>query len=158
MSPEILDMAVKLASAGTSGICVLAILWTGYLLKSLPNDASKHMHQTVRLYMGMCMFIALISAGTGMWNAQANATKIANLTEEHKVEVTKLAAAENAARERAQSLAVELEQNVTKLAAARKGVERLLDVKQGVLATLSPDDPNLAILKNVDKNLKEVIE
>lgn len=158
MSPEILDMAVKLASAGSSGICVLAILWTGYLLKTLPIDAPKQMHHTVRLYMGMCTFIAVLSAATGLWNAQANATKIANLTQEHKVEVADLTEARNTALEKSQNLAKEVERYATRFAEAKKGVDQLLDIKLGVVANLNPDDPNVKILKQVDKNLKEVIE
>ena len=72
MDPEMLDTLVRLASAGTSGVCVLAIFWSGVCLQRLPRDAADGRYRSFRLFMAMCVLIALISAGAATANAYFN--------------------------------------------------------------------------------------
>jgi hypothetical protein len=71
-SPDLLETLVKLASAGTSGICIFALFWSGYTLMRLPNDAPQNRHISLRYFMAMCLLVSLISAGTtfgaGYWD------------------------------------------------------------------------------------------
>jgi len=74
MNPELLETLVKLAAAGTSGVCVLCVAATGLTMWKLPNDASPRRIQALKHYMNTCLGIALISAGTtglaGYWDYQ----------------------------------------------------------------------------------------
>lgn len=69
---DFLQTLVRLASAGTSGICILAVFWCGFLLFRLPNDASRDRHRSLRYFMLMCLGIAVLSAattfGAGYWD------------------------------------------------------------------------------------------
>jgi hypothetical protein len=56
-----LDTLVKLASLGTSGICIFAIFWCGWLLKQ-PKVNQKNM----LVFMGFCVVIALIQLFAGL--------------------------------------------------------------------------------------------
>jgi hypothetical protein len=82
LSPDLLESLVKLASAGTSGICIFAVFWTGFTLIRLPNDASKNRHVSLRYFMGMCLFVSLISAGTTFGAGYWDYRRVAALTDE----------------------------------------------------------------------------
>ena len=95
MDPEMLDTLVQLASAGTSGVCVLAIFWSGVCLQRLPRDAADGRYRSFRHFMAMCVLIALISAGAATANAYFNRQKIENLSQEITIKTAKLAASED---------------------------------------------------------------
>ncbi len=76
---ELLDTLVKLASLGTSGICIFAIFWIGWLILYPPPTPDKERHKTLRFFMIICVVIAVISAATGITNAKFNASKISDL-------------------------------------------------------------------------------
>lgn len=59
MDPNLL---VKLASAGTSGICIFAIYWTGFLILKSGKKLEREHHRTLRFFMASCIAIAVISA------------------------------------------------------------------------------------------------
>jgi cell division protein FtsB len=68
-TPQILDSLVKIASAGTSGVCVFAIFYSGnYLIKAGSKITSQQV-KIFKFYMLMCIGIAIISAGSGIANA-----------------------------------------------------------------------------------------
>ena len=73
------DMAVKLASAGAFGICIFAMLWTGWLMKSTPEDA-KNRHAALRNFMIMCVVIAVIAGTVGVIDSFGKANQTADLS------------------------------------------------------------------------------
>jgi hypothetical protein len=73
-STDAIDGLVRLAAIGTSGICVLAVAVIGWML-SKTKGASDQWHKTVRLFMGMCLFSAVITGATGIANAIFNSDK-----------------------------------------------------------------------------------
>ncbi len=75
IDPATLDQLVKLAALGTSGICVLALVLIGMLIHNIPEE-HRERHRSVRMYMWICVIIALISAGSGAANAYYNHEKI----------------------------------------------------------------------------------
>ena len=79
----ILDTVIKLASIGASGICIFAIFWIGWVLRKPRDNATADDHKTLRFYMVTCVFIALVSAGSGIANAMINANKNAVLKAEN---------------------------------------------------------------------------
>lgn len=79
LSNALLDTLVKLASLGTSGICIFAIFWIGWLILNPPSTPDKERHKTLRFFMIICAVIAVISAVTGITNAKFNADKISEL-------------------------------------------------------------------------------
>lgn len=82
MDSALLDTLVKLASLGASGVCIFSIFWVGWLLLRLPPDASPDRHKTLRFFMGLCGFVAVISAASGVANAMFNANTIADVRDE----------------------------------------------------------------------------
>jgi hypothetical protein len=76
---RLLETLVKLASLGTSGICIFAIFWIGWLVKK-PTSLSHY--RTLRFYMIACIIIAVISAASGILNAYFNAAKIEKIQEQ----------------------------------------------------------------------------
>lgn len=84
MELNILDAAVKLAALGASGVCVFAILWTGWLMKSLPAGADSTTHRTIRNFMLMCAIMALITGATGIANAKFNKDVIQALHDDNR--------------------------------------------------------------------------
>lgn len=76
MSNELLDTLIKLASLGTSGICIFAIFWIGWLIMNPPQQSDPDRHKTLRFYMVTCIVIALISAGAGIANAMINSSHL----------------------------------------------------------------------------------
>lgn len=81
-SPDLLESLVKLASAGTSGICIFALFWSGYTLIRLPNDAPLNRHVSLRYFMAMCLLVSLISAGTTFGAGYWDYKRVAALKEE----------------------------------------------------------------------------
>jgi len=76
MNTELLDVLVKLANLGTSGICVLAIFWCGFQLQQLPNDAPAIRYETLKSFFLLCGVIALISGVTGVFGVYFNRQQI----------------------------------------------------------------------------------
>ena len=70
MDSSLLETLVKLASLGASGISIFAIFWIGWLISRTPSDAGAERHRTMRLFMAMCVAIAIIAGITGYLSAQ----------------------------------------------------------------------------------------
>lgn len=85
LDAAVLDSLVKLASLGTSGVCVLSVFVVGWVLYKLPVGVSVERHKTLRMFMGCNVVIALISGSTGLLNAKYNAGEMAVLEDEAKV-------------------------------------------------------------------------
>lgn len=63
---ELLDTLIRLASLGTSGICIFAIFWIGWLLSKPPAPHSALREKSLRIFMSMCLGVALISLATAI--------------------------------------------------------------------------------------------
>lgn len=84
----LLETLVKLASLGTSGICIFAIFWIGWLISRPGTSRDAERHRTLRFFMVVCIVISLVSAGTGLWSGHIDEQKIASLQkqiEEHEM-------------------------------------------------------------------------
>lgn len=57
---------VGLANVGASGLCVAAVFYLTHLLRSLPNDATKRKHDTVRFYIVTVFLMAVVLAGSSI--------------------------------------------------------------------------------------------
>lgn len=84
MDAGLLDTLVKLASLGASGVCIFALFWIGWLIWRLPADATPERYKTLRMFMIIAVFIALISGATGLVNAKFNAEEIHHLREQNQ--------------------------------------------------------------------------
>jgi hypothetical protein len=85
----ILDTLVKLASLGTSGVCIFAIFWSGWLISRPETSKDVDKQKTLRLFMLFCVVILLISAATGFWSGHIDKNQIAELNkkiEEYKTQ------------------------------------------------------------------------
>ena len=71
-----LDTLVKLAAAGTSGVCILGIAATGWLIHKADEKTPKEKYRMMRYYLLSTLGIALISAASGALNAKWNAEAI----------------------------------------------------------------------------------
>ena len=85
MDPGLLDTLIKLAALGTSGVCIFAIFWIGWLILHLPDDAPPEKHKTLRMFMIVTVIIAVISGVSGFFNARYNADQIAELQQDKNV-------------------------------------------------------------------------
>lgn len=83
MIPEIglLETLVNLASLGTSGICIFAIFWIGWLLRKSTATQDVERQRSLRFFMVVCILISLISAGAGLWGGHIDAQEFASLKE-----------------------------------------------------------------------------
>lgn len=111
MSDSLLDTLVKLAGLGAGGICIFAIFWVGWLISKLPPDANKNQHQTLRLFMGMTIVIAIIAFASGLANAWFNAKEVAKMESQKVASEEKVAELEvtlDDVKERAQEREAEL--------------------------------------------------
>lgn len=79
MEPPILDTLVKLASLGASGISIFAIFWIGWLISRTPADAGAERHRTMRLFMAMCLAIAIVSGITSYLNVRLDSQTVDEL-------------------------------------------------------------------------------
>jgi hypothetical protein len=102
---NLLDTLIKLASLGTSGICIFAIFWIGYLISRLAAPVDPGLVATYRFYMITCLLIAVISATSGGLNAYFNRQQIVTLRQETTGLSEKLASA----NENASSLKTEVQ-------------------------------------------------
>lgn len=93
MTPEFLDTAVKLATAGMSGVCVFMALVSGMMIWKLPNNASPEKFKTVRQFMWTCVLLAVIAGTSGAANAHFSREKIVAAKEEAKTAETQATAA-----------------------------------------------------------------
>jgi hypothetical protein len=64
---------VSISKAGASGLCVVAVFYLTGLLKSLPSNASKTMHTTVRFYIIVVFLMALVLLASSWITAKNNA-------------------------------------------------------------------------------------
>jgi formate hydrogenlyase subunit 3/multisubunit Na+/H+ antiporter MnhD subunit len=84
-----LDTLVKLAAIGTSGICIFAIFWSGWLIYKT-TDAAKL--ETIKYFIAKTVVIAVISALSGGLNAAINVATIRKLEAEQAAAVQALSA------------------------------------------------------------------
>jgi hypothetical protein len=118
----LLDTLVKLASLGTSGVCILAIFWIGWLIYQTPSSAEAEKHKSLRYFMVSCIIIAVVSAMTGLISANFNAERITTLEGELEQQ-----------RSEAKKQAETIEEYRRKFAGykeAFKGLDKLLDAKK----------------------------
>ena len=94
MGQQMLETIVQLASAGTSGVCVLAIFWSGVCLQRLPRDAADGRYRSFRHFMAMCVLIALISAGAATASTFFRYHNFEDLTQELTITNAELADSE----------------------------------------------------------------
>ena len=80
MDTLLLETLVKLASLGASGISIFAIFWIGWLISRTPSDAGAERHRTMRLFMVMCVAVAIIAGVTGYMSAQFKSGTVEELT------------------------------------------------------------------------------
>ena len=78
------DTLIKLASLGTSGVCIFVIFWIGWLLRKPQENADPEHHKSLRFFMGTSIIIAIISGVTGIANARINAGINAELRGENE--------------------------------------------------------------------------
>ncbi len=78
----VLDTLVKLASLGTSGVCIFAIFWIGWLL--LKSDPAKNIERqrTLRFYMIACVAIAVIQVAAAFVTGRTDARQLDALKEQ----------------------------------------------------------------------------
>jgi len=76
---KILDVLVKLAALGTSGICIFGIFWVGYII-SKESDPQKY--EILKLYMILCFAIAIISAATNIYAMRNDKNQVARQLKE----------------------------------------------------------------------------
>jgi hypothetical protein len=72
------NLLVKLASLGTSGICIFGIFCSGYLLLKNPAKLTKEHHHTLRYFMAACVAIAIISGASALAASWQDKTQLAN--------------------------------------------------------------------------------
>jgi hypothetical protein len=65
----LLDTLVKLASLGTSGICIFGIFWIGYLILNPPKKSDPQRPGVLKFFMASCIAIALIAAAGNVFSA-----------------------------------------------------------------------------------------
>ena len=65
---QLMDTLVKLASLGTSGVCIFAIFWIGWLISRPEVSRSAERQRTLRSFMVFCIAILVVSAGGGVWS------------------------------------------------------------------------------------------
>jgi len=82
---EIWDQLVKLASFGTSGVCILAVFVVGASITRLPKDSPEWRVSLMKRYINFCVIIALVSALSGGANAYFNEKKRAEAESDYKV-------------------------------------------------------------------------
>jgi hypothetical protein len=78
MPESFLQDLIKLASLGTSGICIFVVFWVGYLIQKTNFEKEPYKRDTLRSYMWMCFAIAVVTALSGGANAYFNARTIAD--------------------------------------------------------------------------------
>ena|ERR1700722_12040507 len=76
---KILDVLVKLAALGTSGICIFGIFWVGYII-SKESDPQKY--EILKFYMILCFAIAIISAATNIYAMRNDKKQVAGQVKE----------------------------------------------------------------------------
>lgn len=139
MSPDFFDMVVKLAASGAFGICIFAILWTGWLMKGTKEEAI-NTHRSLRNFMIMCVIIAIIAAITGVINSFHNARQIEELSSQL-----------NTIRSERNEKNAELIKIKSKLAGLLDGKSKLVELLQ--------NDPNIKEkLVRIDSDLKKLAD
>lgn len=137
--PE-LDDLVKLASLGTSGICIFGIFWTGFLLKGGKDSENGLYHQTLHKYMNMVIAIAVITGVSGVANAYIKQSDI-NRLEAKSAELT----------DERNKLKKENQAIIAANAKVIKSIEKILANQQG--ATIRNTAPALKLQL---KHLKDI--
>lgn len=77
MSPAVLETLVKLAAAGTSGVCVVCVVAAGWVTLKLPDSAPPLRYSALKTFMRTTLAIAVVSATTtgiaGYWDYKTKA-------------------------------------------------------------------------------------
>ena len=150
------DMAVKLASAGAFGICIFAMLWAGWLMKSTPEDA-KNRHAALRNFMIMCVVIAVIAGTVGVIDSFGNAKQTANfsgeiqlLKDKHEKDLKTL---DKDYQGKIQILEKDIATRQTELTAFKAELSGLLTGKGELVKLMEEDSPYKKSLTDLDKAL-----
>ncbi|MBS0265977.1 MAG: hypothetical protein JSS02_28860 [Planctomycetes bacterium] len=150
------DMAVKLASAGAFGICIFAMLWTGWLMKSTPEDA-KNRHAALRNFMIMCVVIAVIAGTVGVIDSfgKANQTadlsgKIKELEDKHQTDIKTL---NDEHQKQIEGLQQDNNKRKSELIAFRNKLSGLLTGKGELVSLMKDGSEYKEALTKLDKEL-----
>lgn len=114
-----LDILVRLANLGTSGICIFGIFWTGRLIKVSSNSENEFYHLSLHKYMNMVIFVAIISLVSGVANSYIKQIEISKLEQQNIVLL-----------QEKQSLKEEQVAFLTKAQSAKKTLELILQSKE----------------------------
>jgi len=71
-----LELLVKLASFGTAGISLLAVVVLGIIFVKLPNDTSNNKTSLLKFFMGMVIFLTIVCGVTSWANARFTQNKV----------------------------------------------------------------------------------
>lgn len=74
-----LGKLVELASLGTSGICIFAIFWIGWLMTRQSSQKDTERQRTLRFFMLFCVAISVVSAAAGFWSSRASDEELTSL-------------------------------------------------------------------------------
>ncbi|MFC1805708.1 hypothetical protein ACFL09_01850 [Planctomycetota bacterium] len=166
----LLDTLVKLASAGTSGVCILAIFWTGICLQRLPSDAPIERHRSLRYFMAMGVLIAFVSAAAACVSSYFNYRYIVQLKGENKAlakqerevaqeldlsqaKVTDLEEQRHTLNERYVATAAELEESRGELASLGRQSSALETELAGKIAEFATLERKYSVLEREHKTL-----
>ena len=138
-----LDDLVKLASLGTSGICIFGIFWTGWLIKTSSNSENTLFHDSLHKYMKLVISVAVISGISGVANAYIKQNEI-NVLEQQNIALEK---------ER-NELVIEREVLVTKTQGAKNTLAIILKSKEAYQLR----NPNDTELKSHVDQLKDYLD
>jgi len=129
MDAGLLETLVKLAGIGTSGVCVLAVGWSAYLLVKTPADStSKERQRTILYFLAAAVAIAALSAVITSFGTYFNHRKIVDLREQNAM-LTKdnelMAGEAGKAKDKAGNLEQERDGLIVRYAAVSKSLRAL---------------------------------
>lgn len=140
MNPDFLETLVKLAAAGTSGICIFAIFAAGFILFKSNQDTPPAKYDALKSFMKMAAVVAVISAGTtiasGYWDHRTKVVltnkneQLAKTTKEQKQVLEKKEEAE-------EELVAQIEQSEETINSLSQRTEELLVANQASEAELA---------------------
>lgn len=133
--PDLGDL-VKLASLGTSGICIFGIFWTGWLIKTSSNSENTLFHNSIHKYMRLVISVAFISGISGVANAYIKQNEI------------KILEQQNTALEKERNeLVIGREVMVAKTQEAKNSLKIILQSKEAYQLR----NPNLELKSHIDQ-------
>jgi len=94
MDASSLDALVRIASAGTAGICVLIVFVSGFLIWKLPDSGAEAKISLIKMYMITCIVLAVLSSASGIANfliKQENVDEAVNEKEKAEMKTEEIA-------------------------------------------------------------------